>query len=256
MLWYKAWLETRLRFFIGLGLLSVMACGIVFSYRAVQSLMPLANSMSNDGTALGRIVGEAAAIESTYRGYVWYQWFRQNLCQTWTLFALLLGTGGLVAHGRSGGALYTLSLPVSRARLVGVRATTGLAELAVLAFVPSVFIPLLSPGIGQSYSIADVAVHGLCLFLAGSAVFSLTVLLSTEFSDIWSPPLLALVAFVLAAGVGLLVPAFEPYSPLPTMTGASYLADGRVPLSGIVVSLVASAVFLFAATRNMRRHDF
>ena len=51
----------------------------------------------------------------------------------WTLFAVLLGTGGLLSQASGGGALFTLSLPVSRNRLLGVRAATGLAELLVLA---------------------------------------------------------------------------------------------------------------------------
>ena len=62
-----------------------------------------------------------------------------------TLFAVLLGTGGLLSQASGGGALFTLSLPVSRNRLLGVRAATGLAELLVLAFVPSLLLPLLSP---------------------------------------------------------------------------------------------------------------
>ena len=44
---------------------------------------------------------------------------------------MLLGTGGLLSQAIGGGALFTLSLPVSRERLLGVRAATGLAELAV-----------------------------------------------------------------------------------------------------------------------------
>ena len=105
MLWYKAWLETRLRFFIGLGLLLFMACGVTFEYRAVQQLMPLAQSMQSDDSLVGRLVQQAVAIQSTYRGFVWYQWFNQNLSQTWALFALLIGTGGLTPQR---GALYTL----------------------------------------------------------------------------------------------------------------------------------------------------
>ncbi len=256
MLWYKTWLETRLRFLIGLGLLLVMACGVVFSYRTVQDLMPLATSMSDSGSALGRIVGEAAAIESTYRGYVWYQWFRQNLCQTWMLFALLLGTGGLATHGRHSGALYTLSLPVSRTRLLAVRSATGLAELAVLALVPSIALAVLSPAIGQTYGILDVVVHGVCLFLAGAAVYSLTVLLSTEFSDVWSPPLVTAAAITAVVLVEGLVPALAPYHLLRTMSGASYFADGRLPWAGLLVSLAASAALLYAAALNLRRRDF
>jgi len=256
MLWYKAWLETRSRFVIGLALLFVMACGVVFTYRTVQELIPLASSLGQSGGALGRLVSESAAIESTYRGYVWWQWFRQNLCQTWTLFALLLGTGGLTLQGTRGGALYTLSLPTSRTRLLAVRAGTGLAELAVLAFIPSIVITLLSPTIGQSYSVGDVLVHGLCLFVAGAAVFCLTVFFSTQFADAWSPALLALIVVVVQSAAEFVLPTLRPYTLFRTMSGESYLLDGALPWAGLLVSVTASAVLLLAADRNLRRRDF
>jgi len=112
--------------------------------------------------------------------------------ELWALFAALLGTGGLLAQTAGGGALFTLSLPVSRRRLAGVRAATALAELAILAIVPPLLVPLLSPGVGQAYSLVDALVYGACMFLAGSALFSLAFLLSTVFGDLWRPPLIVL----------------------------------------------------------------
>src|SRR5262245_12321233 len=133
MLWYKAWLETRWRFLIGLALLACSAVFVVLAYPRVMSLLPL---VPEDGGELGRVLRERAALLTTYRGYVWSQWFGQNMTQAWTLFAALIGTGGLLNQS-SRGALYTLSMPVSRNRVLGVRASIGLAELFVLAFVPA-----------------------------------------------------------------------------------------------------------------------
>src|SRR5205814_9824753 len=117
---------------------------------------------------IGRRVREAADLARTYRGYVWSTWFRQNLAQMTTLFAVLLGTGGLLSQ-----PLFTLSLPVSRTRVLGARAAAGLAELFVLVFVPSLVIPLLSPAVDESYGIGSTLVHGVCLFVVGSVFFSL-----------------------------------------------------------------------------------
>jgi hypothetical protein len=36
-------------------------------------------------------------LSREYRGFVWVQGFRQNLAQMGTLFAVLLGTGGVVS---------------------------------------------------------------------------------------------------------------------------------------------------------------
>jgi len=251
MLWYKAWLETRLRFFIGLGLLLFMACGVTFEYRAVQQLMPLARSMQNDGSMLGRVIQQAVAIESTYRGFVWYQWFRQNLSQTWMLFALIIGTGGLSPHR---GALFTLSMPVSRARLVGVRAGTGLGELFVLALVPSMFLPLVALIGNQHYAMGDAIVHALCVFFGGSAVFGLTVLFSTEFGDAWTPAILSGVV-ITVLGLMEFVPPLEPYGLFHTMAAESYFRGDGLPWAGLAGSAVAAALLLYAAAHNLRRRD-
>src|ERR1700730_2223865 len=124
MLWYKSWLETRWRFLIGLGLLMILAGSTVLSYPATTKLMPLAGTVDTSG-AMGRLIAEALEVQRDYRGFVWYQAFRQNLAQTGTLLAVLLGSGGLLAQ-TGGAALFTLSLPASRTRVLAVRAATGL----------------------------------------------------------------------------------------------------------------------------------
>jgi ABC-2 type transport system permease protein len=252
MLWYKAWLETRWRFLIGLVLLSLSAAGTVLTYPQVVKL--IAHLPQQDfGGPLGRRIAEALDLSRSYRGYVWGQAFRQNLLQMWTLFAVLLGTGGLLHQASGGGALFTLSLPVTRARLAGVRAATGLLELSALAFVPALLLPMLSPGIGQSYALTDALAHGACLFLGGAFFFSLTFLLSTVFGDLWRPPLLVLcLVFAFAMGEWVL----GPRSPLGIMTGESYFRGQGLPWLGLFVSTVASVLLLSGASKNLARQDF
>jgi len=131
MLWYKAWLETRWRFLIGLAVLIVFACGAVLDYPAIARLNASVSAIDAPGN-LGRLIREAAETQRTYRGFIWFQWYRQNLVQTWTILAVLLGSGGLMGAS-SGSALFALSMPVSRTRLAGVRAATALMELLALA---------------------------------------------------------------------------------------------------------------------------
>src|SRR5205814_9264697 len=104
-------------------------------------------------------IREAADLARSYRGYVWSQWYRQTPTQLVTLFAVLLGTGGLLAQSTGAGTLFTLSLPVSRTRLLAVGAWTWLVEPAALAFVPSLVIPQVSPAVGESYGLASVLAH-------------------------------------------------------------------------------------------------
>src|SRR5205085_10625883 len=122
-------------------------------------------------------IREAAELKRTFRGFIWSQWFRQTPTQLGTIFAILLGSGGLLSQGSSG-QLFTLSLPISRAELVGARAATGLAEWLAIALVPSVLIPLLSLSVGESYALSTAIVHGVCIFVGGGVFFSLAVLLS------------------------------------------------------------------------------
>jgi hypothetical protein len=195
-------------------------------------------------------------LARTYRGFVWSEWYRQNLLQAWGLFAILLGSGGLLAQSSGGGALFTLSLPATRTRVLGVRAATGLAELIVLAFVPSLLLPTLSPIIGQSYGIQDALVHGACVFIAGSMFFSLAFLLSTVFSGVWPPLLIAVCAAAVLRLFDVVLRDLSPYSVFGVMSGERYFRGGGVPWLGLVVSAAASAAMLYGAVLNIARRDF
>jgi len=251
MLWYKSWLETRWRFLIGLALLVCFAAGAVLSYPQVTKL--LVQVPANVDGVLGERIREAAALARSYRGFVWSSWFRQNLTQSATLFAVLLGTASFLSL--SGGALFTLSLPVSRRRLVGVRAATGLAELLVLIVVPSLLIPLLSPAIGERYAVGSALIHSACQFLAASVFFGLALLLSTVFGDVWRPLLIALaVAFALAiADLFLPSSAFSLYR---LMSGETYFRSGQLPWGGLAAAAAVAASLHAAAIAVFTRKDF
>lgn len=254
MLWYKSWLETRWRFVIGLALLMLSAAGTVLAYPYVLELLPMARP--DLGGEIGRRVSEAMELSRDYRGYVWSEWFRQNLTQTWTLFAVLLGTGGLLSQASGGGALFTLSLPVTRTRVLGVRAATGLTELLVLAFVPSLVLPVLSPTIGQTYGIGDALIHSACLFIAGAVFFSLAFLLSTVFSDVWRPLLIALCVATVLALFEQVFRDLSRYGLFRVMSAEVYFRGGGLPWLGLVASAALSVAMLYAAARNIARQDF
>src|SRR5207302_1873725 len=122
-----------------------------------------------------------------------------NLPQIWTIVAVVIGSGSVLSQGIRGGALFTLSMPASRNRLLGFRAAAGLGELIVLAFVPPLVLTLASPAVGASYAVADALVHSTCLFAAGTVWFSVASLLSTSFDDVSHPLLIALAAAMVLA---------------------------------------------------------
>ena len=254
MLWYKAWLDTRWRFLVGFLVLLVMACGTLFDYLATAKLMPLARSIEVSGE-IGRRVKDAIELERDFRGFVWVQWFRQNLSQVGTLFAILLGSGGLLSR-TTGAALFTLSLPVTRRELLEKRAATGLAELLMLAVVPSLIIPLAAASIGQSYGVVDALVHGICMFVAAAVFFSVAFLLSSAFDDLWRPLLITCaIAFVLAT-IELAAGDLGRFGIFHVMSAESYFRSGSIPWLGLFVAASFTTAFLYWATVTIAKRDF
>src|SRR5262249_7185870 len=152
----------------------------------------------------------------------------------------LLGSGGLLSQGFGGGEVFTLSLPVSRNRFIAGRAVAGLAELLVLALVPSLLIPFVSPALGGSYGVPSARVPGVCVFVAGAVFFSLAVLLSTFFEDVWRPLLIALsIAIVVGLGESVFRDVSR-YGIFGTMSGELYFRSGRLPWAGWLASAAAT----------------
>jgi hypothetical protein len=253
MLWHKSWLETRWRFVIGAVLMVCTAVAVVVVYPQIKQLVP-AVSATGEGN-LAQQVREFAQLARDYRGYVWSQWFAKQAIYLWTLFAVLLGTGGLVSATRSG-VLFTLSLPVSRRRLFAVRAATGLAELAVLAVVPALVVAAAAPAIAERYPIGDAVVHAACLFVAGVAFFGLASLLSTLFGDVWRPLLIALFVAIALGLVEQVVPEVSRFSVFSVMSAERYFRGEGLPWLGLVASAAVSVALLYGAHRNIARRDF
>ncbi len=253
MLWQKSWVETRWRFLIGFGILLVLACSIVVQYPAVRRLMPLAASVGAAAadSRLGRVIQDAIEVQRDYRGFVWYQWVSQTFAHTWVLFAALLGSGGLIARSSGAGTMFTLALPVRRRDLFEIRALTGLAELFALALVPPLLVVLLSPSIGEHYSLVDAAVHAVCLFLGGAVFYCLALLLSTLFSDLWRPALITCAIAVLMGGGEAIAAGGSRFGIFGAMTAESYFRSGALPWPGLLVSLAASAAILYATLANV-----
>ncbi len=96
----------------------------------------------------------------------------------------------------------------------------------------------------------------MCLFVAGSVFFSLSFLLSTVFSDIWRPMLMALlVAGVLAIGEQF-VTGLSRYGLIAAMSGERYFRGSGVPWLALLGSAALSASMLYASSMSLARRDF
>ena len=258
MLWHKAWLETRGRFLGGLALSVIVGCGAIYDFRATERLLPVVRTIDpatlDMSGPLGAAIKESLQAQQSFRGFVWWQWYRQNLTYLVVIFGALLGAGGLLAKSE-GATLFTLSLPISRNRLIGTRAATGLAELLALSIVPSLILPLMAPSIGQTYSIVDVLAHGACMFVVGSVFFSLAALLSNDYADVWRP---VLIACVVAAVIGMLeyIPPIGQFGMFRVMNGESYYRQASLPWIGLLVNAAIAATLLRTAAVKLAHRDF
>ena len=257
MLWHKAWLETRWRFISALLILTVLAGGNVYDYLAMRRLLPLAETTPAVSVAvapgIASAIREAIDVQKNFHGFIWYQAFRQNLTQMGVFFAILLGCGGLVSESSKGSALFTLSLPVTRRRLLGARAGAGLAQWLAISMIAPLSIPLLAPSIGERFSVVDALAHGACIFAGGALFFSLASFLSTLFGDIWRPMLIALGIACAVAIASLAVPQLAIFT---VMNGESYFRTGTMPWAGLLTSAVLSMALLYSAAETLERRDF
>ena len=256
MLWHKAWLETRWRFFAALVILTLMAGGNVYDYLATQRLLPMLNTTvtpPQQSPGLAGMIAEAIELQKDFRGFIFFQAFRQNLTQMGVLFAVLLGCGGLLAESKKRSALFTLSLPVTRKQLLGARIGTGLAQCFAIAMIPPLVIPLLAPMVGQRFSIVDSLAHGVCLFVVGALFFSLASFLSTLFADMARPMLIAIFVACVAAIAQAAAPEFGLFK---VMSGESYFRTGALPWMGLVTSAVLATALLYSAAETLERRDF
>jgi ABC-type transport system involved in multi-copper enzyme maturation permease subunit len=253
MVWFKAWHCTRTKFLVLLALLAVIATSDVFGWPALEAIVA---KVELNGSVEGGVAGklnEAIAAERTFRGYISNEWFAGTFRSCMVLFAALLGAGSVLsASGR--GMLFSLALPVARPRWLAARAVVGLAELLVLALVPSLLIALLASAVNESYSFVDAAVHGALIFVVGSVFFALAMLASAFFDDLWRALLVAIVAAIALTFSDRLFPA--GYGLYATMSGSTYHHDGTLPWAGLIASVVLTPALLYAAAAQLARRDF
>jgi ABC-2 type transport system permease protein len=245
MLWYKAWRETQVRFGLSAVTLAALCSGLVLFYRE----------------AAAGLEGESLS----YRGFVWQVTYKGYLRDLFEIAALMLGLGGLLPERAHGTAGFTLALPVSRRRLLGTRIAVGVLEIAVLAFLPAVIIPALSPLVSQGYPWSEGWQFGVLWAAGGSLIFVLGILASLILDGEYAAPIGALMLLVLYSGLAE-VPFLERYvvniHDLMSGNGMTYFDMKTFSLTGPFpwTALVATGLMAFGlvalATTICQRRDF
>lgn len=251
MLWLKAWRESRMRFWmIALTLSAGCACAVWFEpyIQHEQLLVPL------------------YVRSGAYTEYIYRLIFAGTAKGVFAVLVIFLGLGGLEVERARKTAGFTLSLPVSRARVVGTQIVVSILELAALALIPTILIPSLSAFAHRSYPF-PVALHfSILWFFGGLVIFAASFLLSVVTPGEYTAPVacyIALLAHTWVAGLHALAPyrlnLLWNMGEFGTMRwDQAHTLLSPPPLSWTRMSLMAlfSFLLLSAAIGLTRRQDF
>lgn len=235
MLWYKAWLETRTRFLI--ALLGMTTLGVWRTWD------------------LNRMV-----LASTYAPYYYFN-FRavHDLVNLMLVIAVtLLFMGGLLQERASGPALFTLGLPVSRARLMSARIAVGVLESAVLLAIP--WTAICITGILTS----PVRPGTLALFYAmitaagGAVVAGISLLASSLIEGAYTAPTVVIGVMLLDANAPKSWAALNPFD---FMGGRAWLDRSNMfvgpwPWAHAAALLAVAALLIWASIKVIEKRDF
>jgi len=229
MLWKKGWYETRIR------LLFVLAVVVVIAVLAMDPAPAAAGS--------GPLV-VATTIPAM-------------------LAALLLAGGGVKTQlgglqrskGLHGSMYYTLSLPVTRARLFSVRVLMGLAEIAVVQVLMFSAIWLVQPAIRVNPARSDMFKHGVAAFCCVTAMYSLGVFFASFLDEVyqhWAT------IFTVVGTIAILsrVPLPASMDALLVLSLASPLNTHTMPWIAMAVLLGLSGMLLLIALKIVRSLEY
>lgn len=244
-LMWKAWQESRGRFFSALILLVALVFYGVFTSRGY----------------LTRYNFRHPEETLSYSVYIWSGLFYYTLQGLWILSAFVLGFGGLARERATGAALFTLGLPVRRLHLFVVRAVMASTEAILLAVISALLIPALSGIVGESYPLLQALMFGLLTGIAGLVFLTFGLLLSELFEAEFTAPVIGL-CMISAIFFGYKGHAIHGRSIFDVMSGAAVIhphtqmLNGSVPWFGLFTCVLISLGILYASIVVLCTRDF
>jgi hypothetical protein len=222
MLWYKAWLETRLRVLL------------IFSV----ILFVLYQVHSHGGSSLS-----APSLLNSLE-FVWVISF-----MTFAGSGIRPESPFRMVKGIQGSMYYTLSLPVSRLRLLLVRATVGILEIAGLIAAAICIAALAAPEMRAQVTAADGIRYALTVLLCSSAAFGVSTLFATFLDQQWQAFASMFVIFLSRWLFTQYGKHPSPYDFYRAMGTASPLVTHALPWTAIGVSVAIGAACFMTAIK-------
>jgi ABC-2 type transport system permease protein len=222
MLWYKGWLETRVGRLISLGFLGFVLVSLYSLRTPVAGLVVLAT------------------------GFVM------------VIYTMLAGAGIAARppfRATKGSTLFTLSLPVTRFRLLAIRAGLGWLEMAGGLGLLCCGMWLLSPVVRATVTGFEMFEYAGTLAACASALYFLSVLLATFLDARWR-----MVAGYMAFGA---LWWLSNHTPLPAsldiiraMGEGSPMLAHTMPWTAMGVSLALAVILFFAALKVAQAREY
>jgi hypothetical protein len=234
MFWYKGWLETKFKFLLMLGCM-VVYLTVFYSMRTIAA---------PPGSRPAAAFGLTAVTFAT----LLYTWLAGAGIDTQPSFQ--------TTKGLHGSTMFTLSLPVSRLRLIIIRASVGWLEMASAIGAWCYGSWLLLPVVRGSATAADMIKFLLALIVCASSLYFLSVLLGAFLDDQWRMWLT-----LMASGALWLVCTFvrvpASVNIVRAIVGdASPLAAHTMPWMAMLLSVVLAGVFFLSAVKIAQCREY
>lgn len=231
MLLHKAWLESRARFAVSATALGWL-CLVYVIWQPTRA---------------------EAQPPVPYQTYISHAVYDSVLLQLFVGCVIVLGLGGLRQEKSRGTAGFTLALPISRVRLVAVRASAGLIEVGALALLPASIVCAGAPLVGQSYPILRAIRFAIQWAGAGTVVFAAALLASILVAGEYSAPVVCFVA-LFAYLVTVNVPPLDRFPSLNVFTLMS--VGGPLPWFTLVGVTIATLGLVAIGQAITEQQDF
>jgi hypothetical protein len=217
MLWYKGWLETRFRLLFALGLVGVVLVSLGPSGSVTLLVALLSCMLAGAGIATQR------ALQAT--------------------------------KGLHGSMLFTLSLPVSRFRLLAVRASLGWLEMAGAIGVMCCGMWMLFPVLRGTATAVEMLEYAGTLIACASGLYFISVLLATFLDDQWRM-YGSMIAFGALWWLSNHTPVPASANIFRALVEGSPLPAHTIPWTAMALSLGLAAGLFVAALNVVRTREY
>jgi hypothetical protein len=221
-MWYNAWIETRWRLVLMLLL---------------------------DAALL------ALQLDDTVPASVWRRRLDAAMPMMFVMNAIVLAGSGIAttistrpAQTAAPSMLFTLSLPISRRRLVLVRMAVGLACALALTIGGLTVLRAIAPELRDALPIMDYLAYGACVCAVVAAAHGVSALFSSVLDQLWQ----TYAALAIAAALLVLVPATRIWRNTLDAGGATHPATWI----SVVLALIGTALLAAATVRTVERRQF